>query len=197
MDRAESNFRSVVGILKSKIALAIIFCSTAVSFLSACSMHEMIYGLDPSKITPIDATLTGNMANDVSIFYGTYRLLSGSLGRGVVALEVTPSQYGKPIFSFINDKGIPLIRNSPPSCKIDKGAASLVGSIRCGEITFFQTNAFFSLNSAVHSKNDAPGTYSGIVDYKIVEFKPNWYTFDVRWPGQRPESRSALLEKVK
>ncbi|WP_338640931.1 hypothetical protein [Burkholderia pyrrocinia] len=192
-----SSLRSIMGDLKSKVALAIVLCAATVGSLSACSVHEMIYGMDRSKITPVETVLTGNMVTDVSVFYGTYRLVSGSLGRNIVSLEISPSQYGRPVFAFVDNKGIIVDRSSPPSCEVNKGVASLVGSIRCGKISFFQTDAFIRLDSAVHAKNDLPGTYSGIADGKIVDFKPNWYSFMVRWAGYPAESHDSLLEKVK
>jgi hypothetical protein len=182
------NSSKIKGVIKRSVRLSAVLAAFSV-LVSACAWKQPIW-------TPQHGTeLTGNNVQNLPSFYGKYRLAGGSLGVGIAFLEIQPNKYGKPLFSFLDENGVIVRNGSPTKCVIDKGPASVYGSITCGRLSFPQIPSYFSLTSAVHMKDAGPNEYSGIVEAKIVPFKPNWYSFLVSW-GYPERSVHSALEKI-
>ena len=163
--------------------------------MSACTWNTAVGGGNESaQITPYDTKLTGNNLGNITGFYGRYRLVEGSLGPGVTLLEITPSQYGRPVFAFLNDNGVAIQKSSPHACVVEKGSASLDGMIGCGEIAYLQTGPYIRLNSPARMEGRGPDEYFGIANGAIVPFKRNWYSFAVKWSGHGRTYDSVLAK---
>lgn len=188
--------RAVAGLLNrpdrksSQVARLFLASVAASAFLTACAWSPR-----PAKITPYDTALTGNNVNNLPAFFGRYTIVDGSLGPGVEFLDITPNEYGKPVFAFVNDQGVAVWKVSPQECTVEKGRASLNGSIRCGKNQILQVLPYVTLSSAARAVGRNPGEYIGISNAGIVPFRQNWYSFGVKWTYPQRGS-DAVLEKI-
>ncbi|EKS9887596.1 hypothetical protein BTK96_004610 [Burkholderia pyrrocinia] len=111
------------------------------------------------------------------------------------SLEVSSSEFGKPVFKYIGENGRVLDAESPAACRVDKRSFDVVGLIECGDYKFIGGSyPYWELRSATIKPYNSGGI-SGVWNNREIEFKQNWYTLDLKW-SYDSRIEYYLLEKV-
>lgn len=150
--------------------------------------------------TPIIDTKVWGDPNITQGFYGKYHVRDRPSGNGLEYIEISRSQFGKPLFTFSDRNGKVLGIASPHSCSVGTTRYMVAGNLSCGIVQAGLFGKFdypyIDLTSASFSAanpDDASVSYTGNLPKLLGK---NGYVLKVIWSEYVKREDRFLLEKI-